>query len=531
MSTVKKLTSLGVAALVVLLFGQEAAFGQAKCINAMAKDGAKVAATKGKDIGACLKSGGGANCINTDSGKVAAAASKAGADYDKNCAADPPTFGIPGVPAGTAAVISNVAVEEEEQLAFAIFGSSAATSGDKAGAKCQTTVQKTYEKAVATYNKNFGGCVKNALKGGGTEAALQACVLNDSGGKAAAAIGKIDAGIGKACAGQVVSDLFPGKCSDLGLGLLSECVAINLRCHTCLMQNGMHGLHANCDALDDGVQNNSCAAGSACRLTNSTFFTESGVGTIPLPAVGTVGIGLGGSAAGRCNIMNIDPVNLPGVGFVCISPGSANCPTGTVDCQGGSIGGLAVGSNRNIGQCTSAANCNAQCTAFCANVGQVPLSNHPGGCEGFCTGSTPQACTLDTQCLPDNGACTGQDGVPAGNICDCTCVEYALGQPQPAGSVTCNLATNIVTELAAPCGDGDVLINVGDVCVPLTTGAASASFFRFNNVPGDNRLFVSNGTPANSCTSTTSGMGLRGGVGFYGSTLGDLNVGTSLTCR
>lgn len=531
MGSGKKLVSVAIAACAVLLTSQ-AAHAASKCVGAMAKDGAKVAATKGKDIGACLKSGGGAACINTDSSKVVGAATKVAADYSKNCENPPPAFGVPAVPAGTAAAIAEVAVDNEEQLAFSVFGTDASTSTDKAGAKCQTTVQKTYSKAVDTYNKGFQSCIKSQ----NDEAGLQSCVMSDPGGKGAAALGKVEAGISKACVDQSVADLFPGTCADAPLALLSECVGIRTRCYTCRMQNAMHGLHANCDQLDDGSENGSCAAGLANTCTfasGSGFPLSTALGPINLAATGSIDIAVGGSSGSNkasCNLRSLSPVNLAGVGFVCVSP-ATGCSPGSVDCAGGSSKGVSLNAQRTIGSCTDNTTCASACSANCGAGATVIQS----ACEGFCTGSNPanQACTTDAQCL-GNGACAGQDGVPNGNICECQCL-LPLPDSTPPGGIRCNLGTSLVVEAAAPCDGNDVIITVGTACFPLTTTNAFGIVNNANAIPG-NQLgpFVGSGA-TNSCSDQnagdTSGMKLVGSYAFFASTIGDILTGTNLICQ
>ena len=91
------------------LSAQSQSKGQQKCLNTMNKDGAKVAATQGKEITSCIKNAGKGKesdvdaCLTRDGkGKVAKTASKTAADYDKSCLPEPPDFGLPGVSTGTA---------------------------------------------------------------------------------------------------------------------------------------------------------------------------------------------------------------------------------------------------------------------------------------------------------------------------------------------------------------------------------------------------------------------------------------------
>jgi hypothetical protein len=172
MSYTKNLAWLGIAACITIQLGQSTAFGQSKCLTAMVKDGSKVAAAKGSDITACIKNGGGLNCVETNSKKVQSAASKVSKDYDKLCAAAPPDFGLPPVATGVADWISGIASVEEKDLAVSLFEDfttledpgAITTSSNKAGAKCQHTVAKGYEKALAAYNQDFADCAAFYLK-------------------------------------------------------------------------------------------------------------------------------------------------------------------------------------------------------------------------------------------------------------------------------------------------------------------------------------------------------------------------------
>jgi gluconolactonase len=266
------LLALGLLALPSTSGAQPQSKNQQKCLNTMNKDGAKVAATQGKENTACIKNAGGGKesdpdaCLTRDAkGKVAKAAAKTGTDFAKSCTQEAPDFGLPGQAAGTAAgmvtgttaAIVNAAIDEEVQLLADVFGASlaGAIATDKSGAKCQAAVSKDYEKTATTYMKGFLGCKKNALKAGadGRED-LDACVLDDSRGKAASTVNKLKADIDKVCS----ENLFPGRCAGRSIGQLGDCIHALVRCGVCRMQNGMDGLRADCDALDDGALNESC---------------------------------------------------------------------------------------------------------------------------------------------------------------------------------------------------------------------------------------------------------------------------------
>ena len=456
MTTVGKLVSIAGA---VILLGQGMAFGQAQsknqqgCVNALNKDGAKVGATQGKENTSCIKNAGkgkesnAQGCLTADSkGKVAKAASKISADFDKKCTAETPTTGVPGVFSGTAAAVADAGQDDEIQFVADVFGSdlNLAILTDKAGSKCQATVSKDSEKIFATYMKGFLKCKKGALKAGSS---LDACVLDD-GGKVGKTVSKLSADIGKKCADTPVATFAPGLCSGSSTGDLANCIAERVACRACQMQNRMDGLHVNCDALDDGSENGSCAAGRPvrCDLTDSTFSVQAALTTIPVPAVGSIDIATGASAgagSASCAIREVDPFDLTGIGFVCLAPASG-CPAGTVDCDGTGTGGTSMAANRTIGSCSSQADCLSQCDEFCTDLG-AEAAPTGFGCEGFCNGDTPQECVLDTDCGDvGNGACYGPDGVIGGNICECICVG-SFDAANDAGDLSCNLGVTILS--------------------------------------------------------------------------------------
>jgi len=180
---------------------------QQKCINALNKDGAKVAATQGKENAACIKNAGKGKvadaeaCLSADDkGKVAKAAAKTEADFAGKCGVLP-DFGIP---AGTASVAVNAAaVEHSAALVAEIFGDdlNAAVvdcTSDKEGCLCQAAISKDYEKIAATAGKAFLKCKKGALKAGASDAAsLESCVESLPGdAKLAKTRAKLDADVG-----------------------------------------------------------------------------------------------------------------------------------------------------------------------------------------------------------------------------------------------------------------------------------------------------------------------------------------------
>jgi hypothetical protein len=266
------------------------------------------------------------------------------------------------------------------------------------------------------------------------------------------------------------------------------------------------------------------------------------IAALPVPLVfgisGALDIGAGGDAA-TCDIQNLDPISIPAIGVVCISP-SSGCEEGTRFCGPGDGPplGVDVQSDGNIGACSGNAECATACDTHCGGLGAVQFDS---GCTGYCSGETPQACTNDADCLPDNGACNGPDPVQAGqrDICQCTCLDSAAHGASAAGDLQCNLGSNLVVESAAPCNGTDVTIAIGETCIPVTTQRATglitdANFSPGSTVPAPPNVNDQSGT-ALACetldTSTTTGLSGVGAVNFFGSALGDLSVGLRATCQ
>jgi len=193
-----------------------------------------------------------------------------------------------------------------------------------------------------------------------------------------------------------------------------------------------------------------------------------------------------------------------------------------------------------VNTCTSNAQCVTQCDAHCAGLG-AGYVQFQSSCTGYCSGTTPEACTTETDCqTPPNGACNGPDPVGSNNnICQCTCIDDASHGASDPGDLQCNLGSDLVVETGAPCNGTDVLIPVGQTCIPVTTQRASAlitdaNFIGGAKVPNPPQVNDQVGLPiacATLDTSTTTGLRGIGAVNFFGSALGDLAVGLKATCN
>jgi hypothetical protein len=271
-----------------------------------------------------------------------------------------------------------------------------------------------------------------------------------------------------------------------------------------------------------------------------------------------------------CSIISIDPINIPAIGNVCITPPDTPCEgsPGTIDCDGGSLLGIELLSDGNIGACESNAACDTNCDTYCGGIGGVQQTS---GCTGHCSGSTPQPCNTDAECLNNegctaagmpqecctgdgtgtcgepNGACNGPDPVgSAANLCQCQCVNTAAGPEARAGDFQCQLGSSLVVETAAPCDGMDVAIAVGTACIPVTSGTAEASITNANLNPegcpggGPPCMLPASGPAINSgapvaCenydTGPLTGAKGVGVVNFFGSALGDIVTELFAVCK
>ena len=305
---------------------------------------------------------------------------------------------------------------------------------------------------------------------------------------------------------------------------------------------GGGGCSANEFCVDDCTCSGNIGSHKCVLDSSSGLVIHASLFPIVAPLTGSFDIDCGivdpntGKASCECLIQQINPFEISGLGFVCLSPSAATCPLGEIDCDGGNGLDLDVLSDHNIGACTGNPGCEGACTTYCSGLGKAVFDS---GCEGFCEGGTSdgQSCIVDAGC--PGGACNGMENVPHGNICGCSCVSQG-GAPSRAGGLSCEIGTDIVLEFLAPCGDGDLILVVGSSCIPLTTESVTGLITNFNNVamddfPDPNGIGISEiGVPM-SCddlaSSVTTGVQLVGAINFFGTTLGDLAVSLAFSCE
>ncbi len=290
-----------------------------------------------------------------------------------------------------------------------------------------------------------------------------------------------------------------------------------------------------------GLGTETCTLGTGSELLLQLLFSP-----LPVEPTGSVEIDCGpvdpitGETACSCDIVELDAIPLLGIGDVCVYP-AGPCEPGVFACNGGRALDLDLLADHNIGDCSSNADCDAQCDEFCGDLGPN-YARQGASCEGFCQGgdSAEMACTQDDQC--PGGNCPGKEPAQGGvhdEVCNCTCLGEELGDPGPAGSFSCNLGLQITVErdLDAVCGNSVPSIILPPLCGALST-TDGVGFLAANANNGNNRQRIgpleNSGAPI-SCdnfeTGNLSGLRLQGNLMFFDSTLGDILVKNTFICE
>jgi len=567
----RRLLTLGGSVAVTLLvassvFAVPLPSADQKCIDGYNNKLRLVSAQAGKDYRTCIKNAGkgtpGAeNCLATDGPlKIAGKAAKVTDLYTAMKCTGSEVI-QQGAATGNAAH-----TQGPLDLTHDIFGDPVndltVVSVDKPTAKCQDKMEQRSGQAFTEIVKAHRSCKKNAMKAGTVidEATLDATcgtfALIDSGGKAGAKLAKLGADVSAACATLTPATVAPGECStSVDATALGNCLQARTKCRACETLNAADGQAMNCDTFDDGSSNGSCVqsinvgshictlgAGSAINLgTQALPLALSPTGTVQIACGSTDGAG---KAACGCNVQSFGVLVIPAIGDVCINP--ATCPSGEIDCDGGNAENVDLVADHNIGACTDDNSCAASCNVYCGGLG-AGYSRLSYGCEGFCQGGTNNnnVCTSDSQC--PGGACTGAEPVVASHSgkCNCTCQGEGIGSPAAAGSLSCEIGTQINVELPSNgiCDQAMPTIQLAPVCGAVTTAQAKGLVKNANNTPAKTippiggvgtAPDIINGI-ATTCgtiqTSTLTGLKLVGHLGFFDSTLGDIFSTNTFICQ
>jgi hypothetical protein len=464
--------------------------------------------------------------------------------------------------------------------------------------------------------KAFNTCKKDGLKNNTilSSADLGDCLDEDPKGKIAKAChpdaGKLRKDINKKCVDKLVdlSEAFPG-CDPNDADALHACLLDAVECHTCVAIQTADGIEdgpacgscasdipdypigyhsgilnpldpngfppAFCDGGDrDGefctdTANHKdcpgpinpkarCIADSFAALNTQlaqpqlTLAFTGGLDvncdltTAPDPVTGTVPC--------RCEIVDLETQDIRPIGWACFET-KGGCPTGFMDCDGGTPMDLQQIGEHAIGTCGFGLNDpnrfpaddpdlldtepgvgNSECKWLCENYCTDLNDENPGmgfyvldsGCEGYCQSGDrlDKGCDFDSDC--PEGSCAGGEPVAHRNFCFCNCVQLT-GDPGRPGSINCTVGVQINIEEDSPCkfddGIDDISIFLPTTCAPLTTEYSTGQI-RNANTNGVDLIgplqFGNPGSCQDLATSVVAGIELLGHYIFWDSAIGDL---------
>jgi hypothetical protein len=285
--------------------------------------------------------------------------------------------------------------------------------------------------------------------------------------------------------------LFPG-CDPAGTPEeLQACIDQIIECEACHFARRIDGLARHCDEFDDGVVNFSCRIGyrskpfdvrpfcvggendgESCAghtdcpdgvctpLANfliTTSWAPLGIGPFPLAGHTSTDCGVvdpnTGVATCQCMLENVEPVYLQGVGFVCFET-IPDCPSGKIDCDGGTPMEIDMISNHDVGETLQGPNLldySGPGSDYC-DMFNPALANQQcdAACEVYCAGANPPA---------------------HANQCQCQCVQIG-GNDSGPGGMYCQTGVEIVVETDEPCDGTDITSTVGERCSLVSTERA-----------------------------------------------------------
>ena len=449
--------------------------------------------------------------------------------------------------------------QQQIGLVHDLFGSSLVglEPRDRDGARCQERVAR---RALELYDAQldaFGACKRAGLDSGAIldagslEAACLTPRIPDSRGRIAARVRRLDSDARLQCGdlGDPLSALFPGSCADaVSADDLAACVQQRVSCRVCTTLNAADGMTRDCDAVDDGELNESCGPVTrtrTCTFASSDSVLELHIVAIPQPislhlSSGQLRIHARDNRA-SCELGSVASTYFFPYGYVCMLPGPT-CDDGQRFCGSGDgpAVGASVESEGAVAACSSQSDCTATCATFCNGAGVQTAA-----CIGHCSGATERICLTDADCAPGNGICHGPDPVPSEqrDVCRCTCLVEGRYGPSADGDLQCTVGVHLRVEQSPLCDGSRVVIDLGDVCMPLSSGRVTATMHDANGIPcptpgcqvplsPDVNDHI--GQPV-SCQSfddaAVSDLTLVGAANFFGTWLGDLSAAMTLRCQ
>ena len=246
---------------------------QQKCILKLNKSAGKVAKAQLRVSYDCIRDAteglvaDAQTCLSADAdNRIAKAEAKTNKLFAKKCSgAALPDFG----PTDSAIVNSDSQVEMRslvgDAYGFDLNTAIAAGAGDETVGLCQAGVARSFDKGIKARLKAFQSCKKFGLRAPpsitkATELSLclGAAILDEK-NQVAKAFGRFSRTVDTRCQGVDLDAAFPGLCQGAAdSAAFKQCIDNAIDCRYCSMLKGVDGFSADCDQLDDGVQNLSC---------------------------------------------------------------------------------------------------------------------------------------------------------------------------------------------------------------------------------------------------------------------------------
>lgn len=257
-----------------------------RCVVALNSDLGKLGKDVRREVVACIKDHNDgdltdiASCVAEDRrGRIARSQARTVGD-DADLCVFPPAVFYTG-----AAVVNQAGVDTGAGLLSALYGDDVEAAAlddatDPSGARCQETVANRLKQCQDQQFREFERCKKSALATGkepfpaGADSGLEleACLLDDPKGRIAKVCDRGQVGDGKV---DRIRKELDKRCLDEGVDLavafahcdeddpdaIHGCLDRGARCATCEAVNAADALTANCDRLDNGVEDLTCSPG------------------------------------------------------------------------------------------------------------------------------------------------------------------------------------------------------------------------------------------------------------------------------
>lgn len=245
------------------------------CVDKTNRAVTKLAGSFGKEALRCVKDASRGRvadvgtCLLAPKPRVQKQEARLTATRDKKCApADLPTFAF----VDDADAVARAARDRALALVPTLYGDPPdAAVAEKAssplGARCQQEVHERAEKLFDTLLREYVKAKKQALRDtnarpavrSGAELAGVLQSVSSSSAKVEKAARQLAEKPLRKCAGADFTALFPGDCAAADLASVLECATRRVACESCLLLNDADGLAIECDLVDDGLSNASCA--------------------------------------------------------------------------------------------------------------------------------------------------------------------------------------------------------------------------------------------------------------------------------